>query len=53
MLTEGRLLDLLQNQKILDAANDPNVIKTVKGFDLNAALDHALGKRDGSDKITK
>jgi uncharacterized membrane protein required for colicin V production len=42
LITQGRFLDLLQNQKIRDAANDSAVVKKVKNFDLQAALDYAL-----------
>ncbi len=42
LASEGRFLELMQNQKILDAANDPTVVKNVKAFDLSAALDYAL-----------
>jgi hypothetical protein len=45
LITQGRFIDLLQNQKIRDAANDSAVVKKVKNFDLQAALDYAL-KRD-------
>ena len=45
LISQGRFFDLLQNQKILDAANDPSVLQRVKNFDLSAALDYAL-KRD-------
>lgn len=45
LITQGRFFDLLQNQKIRDAANDPEVVAKVKHFDLQAALDYAL-KRD-------
>jgi uncharacterized membrane protein required for colicin V production len=44
LASEGKFFELLQNQKILDAANDATVVKNVKAFDLNAALDYALKK---------
>ncbi len=44
LLQQGRFWELMRNPKILDAANDPSVISAVQGFDLNAALDHALKK---------
>lgn len=45
LISEGRYLDLLQNPKILAAANDAEVLRKVKSFDLQAALDYAM-KRD-------
>ena len=45
LVSEGRYLDLLQNPKILAAANDTEVVRKVKSFDLQAALDYAM-KRD-------
>lgn len=42
LVSEGRFFELMQNAKILDAANDVTVVKNVKAFDLNAALDYAL-----------
>jgi uncharacterized membrane protein required for colicin V production len=44
MISQGRYIDLLQNQKILDAANDPELRAAVMKFDLDAALDFALKK---------
>jgi len=44
MIAQGRFVDLLQNDKVLSAANDPALIEQIKGFDLNAALDYALPK---------
>ncbi|HEY2124470.1 MAG TPA: CvpA family protein [Chthoniobacterales bacterium] len=45
LIAQGRFLDLLQNEKIRDVANDQAVVEKVKHFDLQAALDYAL-KRD-------
>jgi len=45
LIAQGRFLDLLQNEKIRAAANDPAVRERVKRFDLQGALDYAL-KRD-------
>jgi hypothetical protein len=44
-IEQGRLLDLLQNEKILDAMNDPTIIEQVKNFDLRRALDYALQEK--------
>jgi uncharacterized membrane protein required for colicin V production len=45
MLAEGRFLDLVQDSRIIDAANDPELRQELKKFDLNAALDFALQKQ--------
>jgi uncharacterized membrane protein required for colicin V production len=42
MIAQGRYLDLLQNEKIIDAANDEGLKAEVKSFDLRAALNYAL-----------
>jgi uncharacterized membrane protein required for colicin V production len=42
LISQGRYLDLLQNPRILAAANDQEVVRKVKRFDLQAALDYAM-----------
>jgi hypothetical protein len=42
MIAQGRLLELLQDPRIIDAANDPALAEQLKKFDLKAALDYAL-----------
>jgi hypothetical protein len=44
MIAHGRFLDLLQNQRIIDAANDPALEDQIKKFDLQKALDYAIQK---------
>lgn len=44
MIAQGRFLDLLQNQRIIDAANDPTLADRIKKFDLQKALDYAVQK---------
>lgn len=44
MIEQGRFIGLLQNQRIIDAANDPTLIEQLKKFDLQRALDHANKK---------
>jgi hypothetical protein len=44
MIAQGRFLDLLQNQRIIDAANDPALADRIKKFDLQRALDYAIQK---------
>jgi len=42
MVAQGRFVDLLQNEKIINAANDPAVVEEVKKFDLQRALGYAV-----------
>jgi Colicin V production protein len=44
LIAQRRFLDLLQNQKIIDAANDPALADRIKKFDLQRALDYAMEK---------
>ena len=44
MVSQKRFLDLLQDQRIIDTANDPALAKLVKKFDLQGALDYAVHK---------
>jgi len=44
VVREGHLLQLLKNEKIVQAANDPQIAALLKKFDLEKALDHALRK---------
>ena len=45
MIAQGRFLDLLQNQRIIDAANDPTLADQIKKFDLQRALDYAVQQK--------
>jgi hypothetical protein len=45
MIAQGRFLDLLQNQRIIDAANDPALADRIKKFDLQRALDYAVEQK--------
>ena len=42
MLEQGRLWQLLQDQRFIEAANDPELARQLKNVDFKAALDHAL-----------
>jgi hypothetical protein len=42
MITQRRFLDLLRNQRIIDAANDPVLAERIKKFNCQRALDYAL-----------
>jgi len=41
MIIQGRFLDLLQDQRIIDAANDSILREQIKKFDLQRALDYS------------
>lgn len=44
MVAQRRFLDLLQDQRIIDAANDEALANRIKQFDLQKALDYATQK---------
>ena len=44
MLAQGQFLELIQDHRIVDAANDPDLKARLKKFDLNAALNYATQK---------
>ena len=44
LVSQGRFFDRLQNDAILQAANDPALAQQIKSFDLKGALDYALEK---------
>lgn len=44
MFAQGRLLELVQDPRIIDAANDPDLRARLKKFDLNTALSYATQK---------
>lgn len=44
MLAQGQFLDLIQDHRIIDAANDLDLRARLKKFDLNAALTYATQK---------
>jgi len=45
MIAQKRFLDLLRDQRIIDAANDLAVAERIKKFDLQAALDYAVEQK--------
>ena len=45
MIARRRFLDLLQDQRIIDAANDPALREQIKKFDLQGALDYAVQQK--------
>lgn len=42
LIEQGRYLELMKNQRMIDALNDPTLIDQIKGFDLKRALDYSL-----------
>jgi uncharacterized membrane protein required for colicin V production len=42
LIVRGRFIELLQDQKIIDAANDPALFDQIKKFHLQEALDFAI-----------
>jgi len=51
MIAQKRFLDLLQDQRIIDAANDPALAERFRKFDLQAALDYAMKEEQHSHKV--
>ena len=45
MIAQRRFLDLIQNQRLIDAANDPALAHRIKKFDLQRALDYAVEQK--------
>lgn len=45
MIAQRRFLDLLRDQRIVDAANDSALAERIKKFDLQAALDFAIEQK--------
>ena len=42
MLEQGRLWELLQDERFIEVANDPELKQQIRNLDFKAALDHAL-----------
>jgi len=45
MIRQRRFIDLLENEKLIDVTNDAQLAELIKKFDLNAALDYAIGRK--------
>jgi membrane protein required for colicin V production len=45
MIAQRRFLDLIQNQRLIDAANDPALANRIKKFDLQRALDYSVEQK--------
>jgi uncharacterized membrane protein required for colicin V production len=50
MIAQKRFLELLQNQRIVDAANDPALADRIKKFDFHAALDYATKSQNPAQR---
>jgi hypothetical protein len=44
MIARGKILELLQDQRLIEAANDPALAAMVKSFEFQKALDYAVKK---------
>jgi len=44
LIASGQLFELMKNQRMIDALNDPSLQAQIKKFDLERALDYALQK---------
>jgi len=42
LIAAGRVVELMKNQRMIDAMNDPTLQAQVKKFELERALDYAL-----------
>jgi membrane protein required for colicin V production len=42
LVAQGRFLDILQNPRVIEVANDPVLAARIKKFDIQRALDYAL-----------
>lgn len=45
LIASGHIFELMKNQRIIDALNDPSLQAKIKHFDLERALDYALQKK--------
>ena len=45
LIASGQVLELIKNQHMIDALNDPSLQARIKNFDLERALDYALQKK--------
>jgi hypothetical protein len=45
LIAQGRFMDLLQNPRVIDVANDPVLAARIKKFDIQRAFDYALDKQ--------
>src|SRR2546423_6045796 len=46
LIRQGRIMELLPNRPVLEAANDPTLVEKVKRFDIKKALEYAAKKSD-------
>jgi hypothetical protein len=50
LIAQRQFLDLLQNQRIVDAANDLALTERIKKFDLQGALDYAIEQKQPTNR---
>ena len=50
MIAQKRFLDLLHDQRIIDAANDPGLTDRIKKFDVQGALDYAIEPKQPANR---
>lgn len=50
LIASGQVFELLKNQRVVDALNDPSLQTRIKNFDLERALDYALQKNGGVNR---
>ncbi|MEP6821479.1 MAG: CvpA family protein [Chthoniobacterales bacterium] len=46
MIEQGRIWELLQDERLIEATNDPELARRLKKFDLRKALDYAAKERE-------
>src|SRR5207253_2548637 len=44
LIASGQVFELMKNQRMIDALNDPSLQARIKTFDLKRALDYALSE---------
>jgi hypothetical protein len=44
LIARGQVFDLMKNQRMIDALNDPSLQTRIENFDVERALDYALQK---------
>jgi hypothetical protein len=50
LIASGQIFELMKNQHVIDALNDPSLQARVKKFDLERALDYALQKNSNVNR---
>jgi uncharacterized membrane protein required for colicin V production len=50
LIASGQIFELMKNQRMIDALNDPSLQARIKKFDLERALDYALQKNSNVNR---